>query len=270
MIVTIDTGGTKTLVAGFRDDGQPKEIIKFPTPKNVETYIQRVVNQIRLSSVNQSIDIISLALPGVVHDGVAVWCQNLGWHNVPIRDLLSEHFPNVPILVANDANLAGLGAVHRLNNIPSCALYITIGTGVGTSLILNGELNDSLNDCEGGHMMLTYQKKITSWEQIASGRTLYSLFGEISQQSPAEIWQEIAKRLSVGLQPLIAFTQPEVVIIGGILGNFVPCFVNVLNGILAENLPAAIAIPRIIGAPQSEEIVLYGCYDNATKYLKNR
>ena len=57
----------------------------------------------------------------------------------------------------------------------------------------------------------------------------------------------------VGLQPLIAFTQPEVVIIGGILGNFVPCFVNVLNGILAENLPTAIAIPRIIDAPQVAE-----------------
>lgn len=269
MIVAIDTGGTKTLVAGFSDDGQPQEIIKFPTPKNIDTYVQRVTNQIRLSSINKSISLISIALPGVVRDGIAIWCQNLGWHNVPIRDLFAKHFPNIPILIANDANLAGIGAVRRLKNIPHCALYITIGTGVGTSLILNGELNDNLNDCEGGHMMLNYNKRLASWEQIASGRTLKSLFGEISKQSPPEIWPEVAKRIAVGLQPLIAFTQPEIVIIGGILGDFTPYFVNILNGIIAENLPAAIAIPKIIGAPHSEEIVLYGCYDYATKYLQN-
>jgi predicted NBD/HSP70 family sugar kinase len=42
MIITVDTGGTKTLVASFDEEKNPKHIIKFPTPKNVDQYIQRV------------------------------------------------------------------------------------------------------------------------------------------------------------------------------------------------------------------------------------
>ncbi|QWQ32431.1 ROK family protein [Candidatus Minimicrobia naudis] len=93
MIITVDTGGTKTLVASFDEEKNPKHIIKFPTPKNVNQYIQRVADQIHLIANDKPIDAISVALPGVVKDGVAVWCQNFGWNNQPIRELFSEHFP---------------------------------------------------------------------------------------------------------------------------------------------------------------------------------
>ena len=95
MIITVDTGGTKTLVASFDEEKNPKPIIKFPTPKNIDQYIQRIADQIHLIANNKPIDAISVALPGVVKDGVAVWCQNLGWKNQPIRELLSRYFPNI-------------------------------------------------------------------------------------------------------------------------------------------------------------------------------
>lgn len=267
MIVAVDTGGTKTLVARFNDNGQPEQIIKFPTPKDIEQYIQRVTDQIHLIS-GDSATTLSVALPGVVHDGVAVWCQNLNWQNVPIRQLFAKNFPNANIIVANDANMAGLASMHRLDKLPRCGLYITIGTGIGTSLILNGALDKSLNDCEGGHMMLSYGGRTLSWEQIAAGRVFYELFGELSKETSLEVWSEIAKRISVGLQPLIAFTQPDVIVIGGSIGSFVPYFTDILSGLLAENLPAAIAVPKIASAPKPEEIVLYGCYDNALAYAR--
>ncbi len=133
MIITVDTGGTKTLVASFDEEKNPKHTIKFPTPKNVNQYIQRVADQIHLIANDKPIDAISAALPGVVKDGVAVWCQNLGWKNQPIRELLSRYFPNIPIFIANDANMAGLASMLRLPKTPRCGLYITLGTGVGTS-----------------------------------------------------------------------------------------------------------------------------------------
>ena len=66
MIITVDTGGTKTLVASFDEEKNPKHIIKFPTPKNVDQYIQRVANQIHLITNDKPIDAISVALPGVL------------------------------------------------------------------------------------------------------------------------------------------------------------------------------------------------------------
>ena len=81
MIIAVDTGGTKTLVASFNGDNTPKQVIKFPTPKSVDQYIQRVTDQIHLITNNQPIDVISIALPGVINEDVAVWCQNLGWKN---------------------------------------------------------------------------------------------------------------------------------------------------------------------------------------------
>lgn len=268
MIIAVDTGGTKTLVASFNEDNTPKQVIKFPTPKSVDQYIQRVTDQIHLITNNQPIDVISIALPGVINEGIAVWCQNLGWKNQPIRQLFSRKFPNAKIIIANDANMAGLASMHRLPTIPRCGLYITLGTGVGTSLILNGSLDKSLNDCEGGHMMLHYNGKTTTWEEIAAGRILRELFGELSEETSSEIWENIADRIKTGLQPLIAFTQPDVVVIGGSIGSFVPYFSNILSGLLAESLPAAISVPKIMSAPSPEEIVLYGCYDNAISKLK--
>ena len=63
MIVAVDTGGTKTLVARFNDNGQPEQIIKFPTPKDIEQYIQRVTDQIHLIS-GDSATTLSVAHPG--------------------------------------------------------------------------------------------------------------------------------------------------------------------------------------------------------------
>lgn len=268
MIVAVDTGGTKTLIAGFGDDGQPKRTAKFPTPKDIDQYVQRVADQIHLIANNKPVTILSVALPGVVQNGIAKWCHNLGWLDVPIRELLAARFPETHIIVANDANMAGLASMHRLSIVPRCGLYITLGTGVGTALILDGKLERSLNDCEGGHMMLSWKGEALSWEEIASGRVFRQLFGELSDKTDLTVWSEIAERICVGLQPLTAFAQPDVVAIGGSVGPFVPYFADTLSGMLAEKLPAAISVPRIIAAPYPEEIVLYGCYDNALAYLK--
>ena len=262
MILAVDTGGTKTLVARF-ENGEPRQIMRFPTPKDISEYVQRVSDQIHLIAQGEPVTHLSIAVPGVVRDGVAIWCKNLDWRNVPVQQLFVDLFPNASVIVANDANLAGLASMRRLEKIPRCGLYITIGTGIGTSLLLDGVLEPALSDCEGGHMMVTYNNRQQPWEQIASGRALHNLFGTISAQAPLEVWSNIAERIGVGLQPLVAFVQPDVVVIGGSIGAFTSYFADTLSGLLAEKLPAAISVPKIIGAPQPEEIVLYGCYDNA-------
>ena len=263
MIIAVDTGGTKTMVARFGDEGLLLQSTKFPTPKPVDEYVSTISENIRLVAAGEPITVISMALPGIIRDGVAEWCVNLGWQNVPIRDLLAEQFPNAQILIDNDANLAGLASMKRLDPIPRCGLYISLGTGIGTALVLNGELHDALRDCEGGHIALEYKGKLVEWEEIASGRVFNKLFGPLSAETPLSAWPEIAERISVGLRALTAFVQSDVVVIGGGIGAYTDKFSSLLFGLLAESLPASIAPPQIISAPYPEETVLYGCYDNA-------
>lgn len=263
MIIAIDTGGTKTLIGRFDDDGELSDSIKIPTIKNIYEYVQKIDQYIRELSEGMPISTISIALPGIVKDGVAVWCPNLEWQDEPIKDMLSQRFPNTRIIIENDANLAGLASARRIKPIPKSCLYITIGTGVGTSLLLNGQLHDALMDCEGGHMMLNYNGRDQTWEQAASGRALQEVFGELSSETSPEIWPKVAERINLGLRTLVPFIQPEVIVLGGGIGALSDNYIAILSGLLAEQLPSSIACPKIVPAPYPEKTVLYGCYDNA-------
>lgn len=263
MIIAVDTGGTKTLVGRFTDEGVLEDTVRFPTPKAVDEYINLVSSHIRTLTGQTAITDISVGLPGMVHGGMAVSCINLGWYNVVMHDLLSKQFTGAHIIIENDANLAGLASLRRIEPQPHCGLYLSIGTGIGMAIILDGTLHDGLKDCEGGHMRVTYKSKTDSWENIASGRAISRLFGNHSgKQLPPEAWPEIAERLAVGLQALVAALQPQVIVIGGGIGNYTNLFSTALSGLISESLPSFITCPPIISAPHPEEAVLYGCYDN--------
>lgn len=259
MILTVDTGGTKTLVGRFSTAGTLEQSHKFATPLDVDEYINQTVAALRMLAADQPITHLSVALPGVVENGVAVRCINLGWRHVPIKQRLAAHFPEAIINVANDATLAGIASMRSLEPTPTCGLYITIGTGIGTAIISHGRPLDSLNRCEGGHMLVTYGKETDSWEHIASGRALTGIFGDLQTISPGA-WTEVAERIAIGLQALIAFAQPDIIIIGGGVAVYFDQFCGELRGSISEKLPSFIACPPIIAAPHPEEMVIYGCY----------
>ncbi len=262
MIIAIDTGGTKTLVGRFTDNGTLETTTRFTTPTDVTAYIKQVVGAIAAIAEGTPVTHISIGLPGTVTGGVATYCINLGWCEVPIRDLLAEHFSDAQIILENDANLAGLASIRRLEPRPACGLYVTVGTGIGTSIILNGALHPSLRSSEAGHMQVAYQSTIDSWENLASGRALSQQFGELSDTTPPEAWFGAAERLSLGLQALTAAIQPGIIVIGGSIGRYTDKFSAPLAGLITEKLPSFITCPHIVGAAHPEEAVLYGCYDN--------
>ena len=90
---------------------------------------------------------------------------------------------------------------------------------------------------------------------------------KLSSDTPLEVWEEVANRIKAGLQPLIAFTQPDVVCYWRERGSVHILFFRYFKRSSGRNLPAAISVPKIISAPNPEEIVLYGCYDNAISQL---
>lgn len=267
MIITIDTGGTKTLIAGFHKNGEPGSEHRFPTPADTKEYVDQLVTLLNKNYEAKDLTSISIAVPGTVEDGTVLWCGNLPWKNFDLAGQLGKHF-KCPILVENDANLAGLSEANSMSEVPPLAVYLTISTGIGGGVIADGQLLPSLSGSEPGHMLVEYDGKLRMWESFASGRAIYETFGKHAYEiENDELWDQIAVRISRGMLSLIPMLQPDVIIIGGSMGTHLARYKNTLNKLIDKQLPANIRRPKIKQAEHPQEAVIYGCYYYAVHKL---
>lgn len=268
MLVTVDTGGTKTLIAQFGQDGSIGETIKFPTPANQDEYVALLRETLQKNYSNEPVEAIVVALPGIVKDGVAIWCNNLKWKNFDAYTALSGVLGNTPVLIENDANLAGLAETRVLDPMPVSSLYVTISTGIGTGVITNGKIDPGLRYSEGGRALVEFDGAVREWESFASGKAIYAAYGKYARDITDEsIWSQIADRISRGFLAVVPIIQPDTVIIGGSIGTYFDKYSAQLEGILREKLPAHIPCPRFQQAKHPEQAVIYGCYYYALDYL---
>lgn len=268
MIIAVDTGGTKTLVARITEDGRITAKTQFPTPKSQIEYTTHVQNAITEIIGEAKPKAIVVAIPGVVKDNVAVLCINLGWQNFDVRPPLAARFPGVPIWVENDANLAGLGETRSLHPIPRSSLYVTISTGIGTGFITNGEIDPSFRLSEGGNIVLEYDGIPRRWETFASGNAIHKTYGKYAREIKSKrVWNRITDRISRGFLALIPIAQPDVIIIGGSIGTYFEHYGDHLEALLREKLPPNVPCPPFRQAQHPEEAVIYGCYYHALRHL---
>jgi len=261
MIVAVDTGGTKTLVASFNEDGILGAQIKFPTPKESAEYVKRLQATIKETYGAQPIEAIVVGLPGIVKNGVAIWCNNLKWKNFDAASALAGVLGDTPVLIENDANLAGLSETRILKTIPAQSLYITISTGIGTGIITNGHINPTLRHSESGRALVEFDGVVREWESFASGKAIYKTYGKYARDiTNKQVWYQIADRISRGFLALIPILQPDIIIVGGSVGAYFDRFDKQLQGILKEKLPPHIPCPTFVEAKYPELAVIYGCY----------
>lgn len=262
MIVTVDTGGTKTLISSFSLEGKINEQHRFPTPKDINEYFSLLKEILVKNYSDENVTAIVVALPGIIKNDIAIWCRNLNWTNVDIKKSLAGILNNAPIFVENDANLAGLFEARALKPVPKSALYVTVSTGIGTGFISNGHIDEGLAMSEGGHALVEYDGLVREWESFASGRAIYETYGMYARDiKSARIWNAVADRISRGFLAVIPITQPEVIIIGGSIGTYFRHYEAFLVGILKEKLPAHIPCPKFVQAHYPEEAVIYGGYE---------
>src|SRR5450759_1920578 len=145
MLVAVDTGGTKTLVASFGNDGILGSQIKFPTPQNQDEYIKDLKATIKDQYGDKTVEAIVVAIPGVIKNGVVIECGNLPWKKFDVESALAGVLGKVPVYIENDAKLAGLAETRFLKEIPAQSLYVTISTGIGTGIITDGHINQALH-----------------------------------------------------------------------------------------------------------------------------
>lgn len=271
MIITIDTGGTKTLVSSFGHNGRMGESVKFPTPSKPKDYVAALKSVVRERYAHEPVDVVVVALPGIVKDGVAVWCQNLGWANFDAGKALKDLLPGVPVLIDNDANLAGLAETRALSPIPVSSLYITISTGIGSGICTNGFIDPGLRYSEAGRALVEYDGRVRPWETFASGHAIVDVYKKFARDITSKrTWRQIADRISRGFLAVIPILQPDVIIIGGSVGTYFDRYAGYLTGILTEHLPPHIPCPRIVQAQHPEEAVIYGCYYYGKDFLADR
>lgn len=268
--MTVDTGGTKTLVASFSEDGTLGQTIKFPTPKTTTEYVKVLTETLLEEYGDKSVDALVIAIPGIIKDGVALWCNNLGWMNFDVVAAFKGVLGDTPILVENDANLAGLAEARSLKNPPHSILYLTVSTGLGTGLIIDGRIDPTLQRGEGGLILLEYDGSMQQWEKFASGKAIYRIYHKFGRDiHNKRTWRQIADRISRGILALNPLLQPDLVIFGGSVGVFFDQFSTPLKDILDKKMPPHIPVPKLVQAKHPEQAVIYGCYYYALDALSD-
>lgn len=263
MYLGIDIGGTKTLVARLDNNGVIKESRKFPTPKLYPSLLKEIAVTVADLSTNQ-FTAVGVAAPGFIDRarGTAHAFGNLTWKDVPLKHDLQKML-NCPVALENDANLAGLSEAMLIKQY-QCVLYVTISTGIGTGVITNQQIDPDFADSEGGQIVLEHKSKLERWEDFASGHAIVQRFGKrASEITDSKIWQIIAQDIALGLYDLIAFIQPDAVVLGGGVLTYFDRFKIPLNTALKRLEMPLTPIPPILQAQRPDEAVVYGCYDLA-------
>ena len=166
-IVGVDLGGTNIVVGAMSADGKQHHAMRsVPTSaelgaEGVADRIVGVIEGVILDTIAQTKaqrrDFIGVGIgaPGPLDrdKGIVIVAPNLGWRNFPLRDRIAERL-NLPATLDNDANCATVGewwqgAAKGATNV----IGMTIGTGIGGVLILDGKLFHGSSDVAGeiGH-----------------------------------------------------------------------------------------------------------------------
>jgi glucokinase len=237
-VIGIDLGGTAIKLGRFRRDGTCLQSLSVATPQPatpaavVEVMIQAI------DQLNRDRKVIALGVgtpgPADATGRIAKVAINLeGWRDVPLADML-EAKTGCPAIIANDANCAGLGeawlgAGRRFRNL----ILLTLGTGVGGAIIINGKLFTGHQGAAGELGLITLNPdgpmcnsgNRGSLEQYVSVQAIRRRAGKEpgelgvlareGNKSALEFWEGYGRDLGTGLTSLIYVLTPEAVVIGG-------------------------------------------------------
>lgn len=155
MVFGIDVGGTTVKIGLIEND---KIVDKYEIRTCGETFIEDICASLKAYMKEHNIDTIDgigFGLPGNVIDNYIYNLPNMGVKNVDLIKEVSKHFPGVKIEGQNDANVAALGEMLYHNEYSS-ACMLTLGTGVGAGIVVDGKLIQGRhgNGGEAGHMVI--------------------------------------------------------------------------------------------------------------------
>lgn len=255
MILALDLGGTKLAAALYTPEGEivKKSLVYLQSRSGTEVG-KLITDHIKeYSTEGYKINAIGLSIPGIsrIKTGT-VWAPNIpGWENYPILEEIKLCVGDqVTVVVDSDRACSILGEVWKGNAINTKdAIFLTVGTGIGAGILVNGQILRGSNDIGGaigwmaldkpyqskyipcgcfefyasgdGMVRLTHEMKNTSKEndgtELANEFTTYDIFrlAESKDALAIQVVQECIVYWGMACANLISIFNPEKIIFGG-------------------------------------------------------
>lgn len=260
--IGIDLGGTNIKV-GVVDESfniVGRSNIKTNLPRPAEEIVDSIAEGVKLACEDAKITIkdvnsVGIGTPGTANrnTGVVLYSCNLGFNNFELGEMLSKKL-GTEIFVENDANAAAFGeVVNGAGKGYKDVVVITLGTGVGGGIIIDGKIYTGFNFCgaELGHTVIEYNgrqcscgrkgcfeayssatalinftkeamqadKSTKMWEiagdiDSVDGKTAFDGF-RAGDKTAAEVVDKYINYLGCGLTNVVNIFQPQVLLIGG-------------------------------------------------------
>ena len=147
--IGIDIGGTGIKVGVVSEElkilaeGSIPTCITIPFSEQIERIVSCVLSVAESAGLDKErIVSVGVGIPGIasLSTGEVIKCTNMGWNHVPFREEFRKHL-DVPVLIDNDANVAALAeSVAGVSAGTSSSVFITIGTGIGSGIIIDGKI----------------------------------------------------------------------------------------------------------------------------------
>jgi len=260
-VIGIDLGGTTIGLGCYTADGVCTHALSVPTPQPQapEPVLDAIATAIATLAPENPFA-IGIGAPGPADAAgrIALIGINLpGWQQVPVADGL-EARTGLPTVVANDANCAALGeawlgAGRGLQDF----ILLTLGTGVGGGIILNGELFVGHGGMAGelGHITLypdgprCNSGNRGTLEQYLAIQAVQRRTGkdpaELGQLAAAgdetalQFWQDYGRDLGIGLASLTVILTPQAIVVGGGIAASATYFFPAAWAELTDRVPLA-------------------------------
>lgn len=232
LIAGIDIGGTRVKVGLVDSEKGLLEKTSFATVKGDP---EKMADQIARYVQRMHVQAVGVGTAGSVHsDTSLVYASNLDWWGVPLRSML-ENKLHMPVWVDNDAQTAMMaeafdGALQGVRN----GVYLTLGTGIGGALLLEGKPWRSSRNvaAEFGHMIthgdglpcpckrrgcFEMYASATALKRMADGMEVKEIFrlAALGDARCSQILNQYYHELAIGMVSITSIFNPDVIAIGG-------------------------------------------------------
>lgn len=240
--IGFDIGGTNLKAGLVEDDGNILMEAMKPFPRGeshtlVLDIMEEMVEELLLGANRNMGEVrsIGVAVPGSLdtQNEKVIHAHNLGFHDLPLKQLCQERWKDIPVFLANDANAAALGELHK-GAFAGCktAVLFTLGTGVGGGMILGGKLfNGGMgHGVELGHVRLVHNGPLCTCGNHGCIETVCSAMfferkglvakevidgAKAGEEEASKLFQEYLGYLSDAIVSIAVLLDPEVIALGG-------------------------------------------------------
>jgi len=291
--VGVDIGGTKIKIGLVTPAGEIEAQSKIPTiaEKGYAFIVAEICGEIKRMLAVRAVKGIGVGIPGIADSssGIVRTAINLRWRDVRLASEFQKYFP-VPVKISNDANCAALGE-QRFGSARGHQnmVFITIGTGVGSGIVVDGKLVEGQGSAgaEAGHILIKIDGEKCAcgrrgcWEAYASASALIkqtvkaiaknprSLLAQIAEGAPkisgktafmakergcpagAGVVEKYQRYLAEGLISLANVLHPEVFVIGGGMSHEGDVLIKPVEKYLNDYLRCVGLLPAISVIPAS-------------------